>query len=368
MGNKSTNRRNLFLGGILSLLLFILSAGLLEGGLRMRHWIKYGTSTRTVFSFTKDRATGLRIPAPRSTTGGIRINSLGFRSPELDTPKPQSAIRLAFLGASTTFSAEVTSNEATWPHLVWNRLQATYPDIRIDYVNAGVPGYGISHSLVNLEHRIKPLTPDVIIIYHAANDLSYDTRQLARQQGIYVPERDKKSWLAEWSLTWFLIKKNLQVLARQRGATTGKNRLIFDPSKLSEGFRQELARLILVSKRVAPVVAVATFSKKFRRDQSEDEQLKAANTALYYNPYMSLNGLLDAYDEYNHVIREVGKETNVILIEAEFSIPGDDIHFNDSVHFTDTGSEVMARVVVETLMQSQRLQELMKSGRIRRLE
>lgn len=367
MSNKFINRRNCLLGGILSLVTFIFLAGLLEGGLRLRQWIKYGATAHTVFNFTTDRVTGLRIPVPGSTTGRIQINSLGFRGPELGIPKPPSRIRLAFLGASTTFCAEATRNETTWPHLVWSRLQATYPDVRIDYVNAGVPGYGISHSLAQLEHRVKLLTPNVIIIYHGANDLSYDTRQLAQQQGIYIPERDNGSGLAKWSLTWFVIKKNLQIWARQRGAVSGKNRLIFDSRKLSQGFRQEITKLVLASKRLAPVVAVATHSHKFRRDQSEDEQLKAANSALYYMPYMTLGGLLDAYNNYNNVIREVARETNVILIEAEFGIPGDDTHFNDSVHFTDAGSEVMARVVAEALVQSQALQELVRSARVRRL-
>lgn len=360
MSGKLTSRRRNLVVGLLSLVVLILLGGLLEGGLRLRQWIRHGTTTTSVFSFTTNSATGQRIPTPGSTTSRISINSLGFRSPEIEIPKPKSRIRLAFVGASTTFCAEATRNETTWPHLVWRELQTTHSDIRFDYVNAGVPGYGISHSLVDLEHRVKPLAPDVIIIYHGANDLSYDTRQLAEQQGIVIPERDSQSW----SLAWFLIRKNLQVLARQHAAVSGKNRLVFNPSEISQGFRQEITKLILASKKLAPVVAVATHSHKFRRGQSRDELLRVANTALYYMPYMTLEGLLDAYDEYNRVIREVAKESGVILIDAEFSIPGDDAHFNDSVHFTDAGSDAMARAVVETVVQSQALRELVRSGRV----
>ena len=65
------------------------------------------------------------------------------------------------------------------------------------------------------------------------------------------------------------------------------------------------------------VVAIATHSHKVRRDQSEEDQLRAANTALYYMPYIATKELIDAYDEYNLVIREVGRETNAMLIDAE---------------------------------------------------
>ena len=57
-----------------------------------------------------------------------------------------------------------------------------------------------------------------------------------------------------------------------------------------------------MSKSVAPIVALATFSNKFRREQTPEEQIAAANTAIYYMPYMNVEGLLRAFEEYNRVI------------------------------------------------------------------
>jgi lysophospholipase L1-like esterase len=89
-------------------------------------------------------------------------------------------------------------------------------------------------------------------------------------------------------------------------------------------------------------VAVATFSARLRAEQTEEEQLRAAASALYYMPFMTPRGLIGAYARYNPIIREVAQATGALLIEGEFDIPGDALHFADSVHFTDAGSRAMA--------------------------
>jgi lysophospholipase L1-like esterase len=339
--------------------------GFAEAGVRVRQWWKYG-AVFSVNKFSNDSKSGLRVLTPgeiKGTLTDIRINSLGFRSPELEIPKPPARMRLAFLGSSTTLCAEVSSNEATWPHLVWSGLKATFPKSEFDYVNAGVSGYDVKDGILNLEHRVKGLEPDVIVIYEAANDLSHDTRLLAREQGIYQGRPVSRSWLAQSSVLWFLVEKQLQIRERQHAAVSGQKRLIFEPAQLSRHFEAKLTEFVRASQSVAPVVAVATFSYKFRPEQSKEEQLKAANTSLYYNPYMTVEGLLAGFTEYNRVIREVATHTNAILINGEFEIPGDDKHFADSVHFTDAGSVAMAGRVLRGLTRSDKFRALVQARR-----
>ena len=78
---------------------------------------------------------------------------------------------------------------------------------------------------------------------------------------------------------------------------------------------------------------------------------------------MTLNGLLDAFKQYNKIITDVAYETGSILIDVETAIPGDSNHFNDSVHFTDTGSIVMANRVSEALLKSAEFQAIAKGKR-----
>jgi lysophospholipase L1-like esterase len=321
---------------------------LLEGIARVRQYVKYGSAKNELYETVVDSGSGLVI------------DSRGFRNPELQFPKPPGMVRLAFIGASTTFCAEASSNEATWPHLVWQQLQTAWPEVRFDYVNASMPGYVVSSSLRNLERRVKPLQPDVIIIYEAINDLSRDSRELARKQGIERGSVDDSSGLGRWLLTWSLLEKNIRLAARQRHANTdGARQLNFDPENLSAGFHVRLRDLAQKARQAAPVVAIATFSQKVRRDQSSEQQLRNANTHLYYMPHLSVESILRGVEEYNRVIRAVSSETNATLIDGEDSIPGDDRHFNDSVHFKDAGCRMMARRVLDSLNRSKALKNLL---------
>lgn len=59
--------------------------------------------------------------------------------------------------------------------------------------------------------------------------------------------------------------------------------------------------------------------------------------------HLSIKGLLDAYEAYNAAIRDAAGATGAVLIDGDTDIPGDAEHFVDTMHFTDAGSEAMAR-------------------------
>jgi hypothetical protein len=110
------------------------------------------------------------------------------------------------------------------------------------------------------------------------------------------------------------------------------------------------------------LVVLPTFSYRLRREQSAEQQLEAAESALYYMPYMSVEGLLKGYEAYNQAIREVARDTGALLVDGELEIPGDPLHFNDSVHFTDVGSAAMAGRVSAALLASERFRRLLPDG------
>ena len=143
-------------GGLVAVLLLgiLVATALAEGFVRLRQWAKYGTATSYDSLYKIDEASGLPTLVPGARVGKITINASGFRGPEIEMPKPPGRVRLAFIGASTTFCAEVSSDAAAWPDLVVERLHGRFPGTRFDYVNGGVPGYAVRESIVNLQHRI----------------------------------------------------------------------------------------------------------------------------------------------------------------------------------------------------------------------
>ncbi|MGQ0384070.1 MAG: SGNH/GDSL hydrolase family protein [Gammaproteobacteria bacterium] len=321
-----------------------------EAAVRVRATLRYGTTATAEDLYRIDEATGLRVARAGLVAGPITTNSLGFRGPEISVPKPGGTLRLAFLGASTTWCAEVSGNDSTWPHIVTEGLRARVPNHRWDYVNAAVPGYTVETLRLNLQRRVAALQPDVIIVYEATNDMSGELREIAFDQGVLGSTSFRPpSWPARYSLLWELVEKNLRIMAAQWAARDQAARLRLDPQTLGEDYRRELTALIREARQHARIVAVATFSTQLRRGQSPGQQERASGSAMYYMPFMSPQGLIDAYERYNTVIREVAAETGALLIDEADAIPGTPEYFVDTVHFSDAGSRAMAERVLRAL-------------------
>lgn len=68
-----------------------------------------------MFRWHVDPETDLCLPAPGQRTDRLNTSSLGLRGDKVASPKPKGVLRLAFVGASTTFCAQVGPDSATWP-------------------------------------------------------------------------------------------------------------------------------------------------------------------------------------------------------------------------------------------------------------
>lgn len=330
-----------------------------EAAIRIRQTLKYGSAAMLEDYWTIDPKTRFRVPIANFSSGRISINSLGFRGPDIAVPKPPGTVRLAFLGASTTWCAEVSGNDYVWPHLVTVSLSQTFPKARFDYVNGGVPGYTMNSLLRTMQYRVAPLQPDVIVIYEVSNDLSGEMRELAAQRGIIAEAKVQElTWPSRYSLLWMLVEKNLRVLNAQRIAASDQGRLEVDPRTLGEAFRRDLTQVARAAQQHAKLVAVATFSIHLRRDQSQEQQKHASSSSFFYMPFATTRLLIEGYERYNQVVREVAHETGAFLIEGENSIPGNPVHFTDSVHFTDAGSKAMAERISQALVANPGLRKI----------
>ena len=164
-------------------LVVLVMLGACEAAVRVRGWMRYGSAGTSVRDpmLVYDADADLFVPRPGYEASGnrigIKINSLGFRGDEFTVQKPPNTIRIVCLGASTTFNAEVSTNDATWPHQLQDKLRAAYPGRNIEVINAAVGGYTAAENLRNLKHRVLRLDPDLVIYYEANNEIVKDTRR-----------------------------------------------------------------------------------------------------------------------------------------------------------------------------------------------
>lgn len=342
--------------------LFLLSLLGAEALVRVRaHW-KYGRYLDIYDIYETHPEADILVPKAglsvfMAKKAQIDIDSRGFRNPEFEVPKPGGTVRLAFLGGSTSFCGEATSNETTWPNLLVNSLGEDHGEVDFDYLNAGVTGYAVADSILSLEHRVAAMDPDVVVIYHAAKDFADDTRALAIEAGIM--EERHHSWLEDVSLLYMLIQKNRWYLASQEAGRTEGNKLEYDPVGVSAGFRERLTKLVRDAQEHAEVVALCTFAIKTRRDQDEATQLENLSQSFTFTPYLSPEGILDGFEAYNQVVREVAAETGAVLVGDEDGIPGTSEYFSDSVHFTEAGYAANAVRAQAALEESEAFQALL---------
>jgi hypothetical protein len=353
-------RRKEILTGLVVPLLFVVGFGLGEISLRVLQFARFGTQTSVERSkrFYRDAETGLRLPVPGSRHGRIRINSRGFRGPEIALPKPQGTIRLAFLGSSTTFDP-YCDEQSNWPVLTAAHVRDALTSCPIDFVNAGVPGFSTEHMVQHFVHDVAPLDPDVIVILPGG--INADADDLARKEGVQTGAHYRPSFLASHSLLWGRVEKNVHIIRLQRAAHLSHGKLKFEPGQLSTPFEKRLEEAIRTLREHASVVAVIQLGGQLRRDLSPKDQVRAANTSLFYMPYMSIGGLLDARDEFNQVIERVAARQGALVVRGEEGIPGDAVHYADSAHFTAAGSRLMAERVGEALLESAAVHALASS-------
>jgi lysophospholipase L1-like esterase len=337
---------------------FVLLLGA-EAAVRIRDFVKHGNFWGIDETYEIDPATGLRIPVPNGHFGAIHINSFGFRGPAIAQEKPPGRLRIAFLGGSTTYCGEVSSDAMTWPALVQKALRERWPGLSIDYINAGVPGYTIRSLLPALEKRVAQFKPDIIVIYEAINDLSANSYDLAHEQGVAAVNQEKNiGWLSRHSLLAYLVGKNIEVMRLQREAADSSSKIKLDMPRLDAEFRQDYINLVSASQQVAEIVATVTFAPRLRPLQPPDQRREAASTSLYYMPYMTIDDLLRGFADYNQVIRQVSETHGTVLVGDADAIPADARHYTDSVHFTDAGSVAMADRVSRVLIASPQVQAL----------
>jgi len=342
---------SILIGGLFGFLI-------LEVGLRVRAKILYGQQMPIISEvFYVDPATGLRVPRPGYHLKGnrieISINSLGFRGAEFTREKPPGTVRIACIGASTTMSEEASSDSTTWPARLEQYLRDSYPNQRIEVVNAGVPGYVLKTTLKSLELRVLPLDPDIVVFYEANNDMAEDTKRLAVAQGLITKGTGGHShWLTVAARKSMLIDycyKNFYIVTRG-GLQAKPKHLQSLPPDLPKRYVGLLAQMNDLLKARNVDLVLSTYLVKYRREQPREEQIRNADVAFFFMPWMTVDLLLDGMDLYNAAIVDFARSNDVSVVTDRTSIPGESEYFVDCMHFTDRGHQMMAERVFKHFM------------------
>lgn len=289
----------------------------------------------------------ISVPKPRGAWKQFSVNSLGFRGREFAREKPKHVYRILALGGSTTWGY-INDDEHTWPRELERYLNERYPgDSVFEVVNAGVPGYNSMESLINLSIRLLDLSPDMIIIYHAYNDLK--ANGYAPTGCGYVLHRQNEGRVS----TTFLERNfrigyllfDIEVLNRIRRILPRSEGRFLRSDTVSnecvEAFKGNLRTMVRIAKAHRIEAVLCTYATSLTEDNVR-EHPDIFKPLWQFVPRLTYAGMIDGMQRYNEAIRELARQENAKVIEQDRSLPKNFDIFYDHVHLTDRGNKQFA--------------------------
>ena len=117
----------------------------------------------------------------------IRTNTLGYRGPEPQLPKPAGRLRILLLGDDVVFGGEVAEDQtvASW----LSHFLKQHSDRDLEVMNAGTPGSCPLLSLLQFRHSLIQLAPDIVVLNFSMDDVDDDhaVRRYLKLSGDGVP-------------------------------------------------------------------------------------------------------------------------------------------------------------------------------------
>ena len=257
----------------------------------------------------------------------VRTNSHGFRSPEIQMPKPPGTFRIVCLGGSTT--VEGRTNETTYPALVEARLRERFETDRIEVVNTGVSSVGSAWELERIEELLD-FEPDLVLEYNFVNDLCWHI----------LPElRQRQARLLSWA----------------RRSEFLRPQLVLGPEALRPGIEGvPLANLGRIGqacrRRDVEFVALSFLRPAPEHVTREEREFYEWNLRTVWEAReLSFPGYCAAVDFYNHALKALSAREGFGYLPLAESLPGASLLFFDICHLTESGIAAKAEVVSRSL-------------------
>ncbi len=290
----------------------------------------------------------------------IEINELGFRGPDFKVKKPEGTLRVFCLGGSTTFGPFAASDAHTWPRKLEAKLRELHPDRTIEVVNGGVQGYTTLHTLSNLQFRILEYDPDLVIVYHATNDIRWASRIGARAD----PSELHRVWKRHRGLDEVLEESMLVMTIRTWQAEKAmrapvpdrvRRNLRDDIGEESERglrmFRRNLEAMTDACRRAGVPIILSSFAGPFAEGRPDpDLERRVLKSSVGW--MLSYEGLWRATERYNAIVREVAAAEDATLATPAEELTGRTELFVDHCHFSEAGADEMARVMADAVGRS----------------
>jgi len=290
------------------------------------------------------------------------VNREGFIStPEITPAKPPNTVRIVFLGESSTAgTGTLLPDSITWPWQAADLLrQRPGRKARIEFINAAMGGYTTFESYGRLWSRLRFFSPDIVVVFHAWNEMYYFRRVDKIAEWRTLPDG---SWGLESAVPvtvyaprwydWLIRPSQLLTKARLRlsgplngEASAGVFRRALEEDydhRALEIFRTNLRLMKATTDLIGAQLLVGKQPTLIVPGLPERERQRCR----YDLHGMSHDAHVSAFREIYRVIDEETPTNRVIDVTPLSGVPE---NFYDHVHPTPLGAQRTARIVADAI-------------------
>ena len=268
---------------------------------------------------------------------------------EVVIPKPEGLFRINCLGASTTANYILEKDEVfSYPLELGKILNETFPGKNIEVNNFAMGGFTSAEVLIKFLLEAIDTNPDMIILYHAYNDLgpsltsnfksdySHATINLGEKYHIF--RWASKIPYVPFALPNFLLNLLLPQNIKYGifGAISKGTISLDDEFKGLDTYRRNINHLIHICRANGIKVIISTYCHYLY------PQISNNKSHLKYRA-----GVL----EENDVMRDLAKEHELPLVDNFNLVPSEEKYFVDSVHFSPYGMREIASNISKPIIE-----------------
>jgi hypothetical protein len=294
---------------------------------------------------------------PHGQFGKWKLNSLGFRGPEISLERTPGCARIVVMGASETFGY-LESPGHEYPNLLAERLASRGC---VEVVNAAVVGMGLGSMKPYWTHWVERLRPDVVLIYPspefylgnaAAHVPSPPLQPFVPEAAVSHPfesrfiNRLRAVVSAAIPQSINTYRKERQVRAKLAALPAGTPEINSPPPADLAAFERELNELVESIRGSGALVVLLTHAQRASWP-IERRDLPDLWGARFWSPTAALPVFVEFERAANLIINETARQQRAQLIDAAGVLNGRFDCFGDLVHFNDKGAEIMAGLIAQ---------------------
>jgi len=293
------------------------------------------------------------------------LNERGFRGESFGEERP-GMLRVLTLGDSCTFGYIGREEGVGYVFQPYPLKLQRFVERRIgegiaEVFNAGVPGYNSHHGLLLLRSTLRDLRPDLITVRYGWNDhflSGAGEADLYREPDSALGLRIENLLLRTKTYA-FMRRLGLELRAATQPVKEQARDAFFEqkeyvPTVPLERYERNLRRIVQLGRESEAEVWLLTAPRNL--DPSEE-----ARRTLAGRNRLDFDRLMEIHDEYNMVVRRVGAELGVPVIDvaaAFASYRGSPVFLpSDVVHPAQGGQVLEAELLYAALLRQGLLRE-----------